>query len=84
MVKTREFQTQLLHYFSKSDNKSNHHQTSLAAAEKRPSGSWFNAPASTALRHIPVSIDIGKRLIHRDLSKDEQTPRLERRPDEVG
>jgi len=23
--KTREFQTQLLHYFSKSDNKSNHH-----------------------------------------------------------
>jgi len=24
--KTREFQTQLLHYFSKSDNKSNHHQ----------------------------------------------------------
>jgi len=28
MVKTREFQTQLLHYFSKSDNKSNHHHTS--------------------------------------------------------
>ena len=25
-VKTREFQTQLLHYFSKSDNKSNHYQ----------------------------------------------------------
>jgi len=25
--KTREFQTQLLHYFSKSDNKSNHHHT---------------------------------------------------------
>jgi len=25
MKKTREFQTQLLHYFSKSDNKSNHH-----------------------------------------------------------
>jgi len=24
-LKTREFQTQLLHYFSKSDNKSNHH-----------------------------------------------------------
>jgi len=24
--KTREFQTQLLHYFSKGDNKSNHHQ----------------------------------------------------------
>jgi len=23
--KTKEFQTQLLHYFSKSDNKSNHH-----------------------------------------------------------
>jgi len=24
--RTREFQTQLLHYFSKSNNKSNHHQ----------------------------------------------------------
>jgi len=30
LTKTREFQTQLLHYFSKSDNKSNHHhQTHL-------------------------------------------------------
>ena len=27
--KTRKFQTQLLHYFSKSDNKSNHHLHSL-------------------------------------------------------
>jgi len=27
LLKTREFQTQLLHYFSKSDNKSNHHQS---------------------------------------------------------
>jgi len=27
--KTREFQTQLLHYFSKSDNKSNHHHNVL-------------------------------------------------------
>jgi len=26
-TKTREFQTQLLHYFSRSDNKSNHHHT---------------------------------------------------------
>ena len=25
-VKTREFQTQLVHYFSNSDNKSNHHK----------------------------------------------------------
>jgi len=29
--KTREFQTQLLHYFSKSDNKSNHHHEARCA-----------------------------------------------------
>jgi hypothetical protein len=28
-AKTREFQTQLLHYFSKGDNKSNHHQIEI-------------------------------------------------------
>jgi hypothetical protein len=30
-LETREFQTQVLHYFSKSDNKSNHHHCGAAA-----------------------------------------------------
>ena len=33
--KTREFQTQLLHYFSKSDNKSNHHYHRERTEENR-------------------------------------------------
>jgi len=37
-IKTREFQTQLLHYFSKSDNKSNHHQ--LPELQPDPKGRW--------------------------------------------
>jgi len=34
--KTREFQTQLLHYFSKSDNESNHHHPPEAFTTLRP------------------------------------------------
>jgi len=34
-LKTREFQTQLLHYFFKSNNKSNHHHANLQKKRKR-------------------------------------------------
>jgi len=34
--KTREFQAQLLHYFSKSDNKSNHHHLLLLLLLRSP------------------------------------------------
>jgi len=35
IVKTREFQTQLLHNFSKSDNKSNHHHEIVARRTRK-------------------------------------------------
>jgi len=48
----REFQTQLLHYFSKSDNKSNHHlQRFFATAKIIENSPKFSKISSTVIAH---------------------------------
>jgi len=58
--KTREFQTQLLHYFSKSNNKSNHHHHWPTIVDKVSNflkGNWYppECPISSRVEFVSVS-----------------------------
>jgi len=66
--KTREFQTQLLHYFSKSDNKSNHHQPDSALEEAIRAWECSNSHHVATLEWRPANKS------HMTLRKDAHGP----------
>ena len=57
--KTREFQTQLLHYFSKSDNKSNHHHAGLL--DDFDHGDEAHVPDFLSNERVELSCQAGSR-----------------------